>query len=105
MQFSIHIKNPIVKLLQMILIGYLIVCGEKTDMKWESDDFQLVRRQFWTNQNDFHIYNRRRVSAENSKNPTLIGYSVQEIQRLKERSAGERYEIICVQTQRIIFMA
>ena len=66
----------------MILIDSLTVCGEKTDTKWESDYFQLVRRQFLTTQNEFIIYDRRRVLAENAKNPVLIGYSVYEIQRI-----------------------
>ena len=86
----------------MILIDSLTVRGEKTDTKWESDYFQLVRRQFLTNQNEFNMYNRRRVSAENDKNPALIGYSVHEIQRLKYRSAGARHEILSVQTLKLI---
>ena len=53
----------------MVLIDSLTVCGEKTDMKGESDYFQLVRSQLLTNQNEFNIYNRRRVSAENAKKP------------------------------------
>ena len=86
----------------MILIDSLTVCGEKTDTKWESDYFQLVRRQFLTNQNEFNIFIRGRVSAENAKNLALIGYSVHEIQHLKYQSAGERHEILCVQTLKLI---
>ena len=86
----------------MILIASLTVCGEKKDTKRESDYLQLVRRRFLTNQNEFNIYDRRRVSAENAKNSALIGYSVHEIQRLKYQSAGERHEILCVQTLKLI---
>ena len=86
----------------MILIDSLTVCGEKTDTKWEIDYFQSIRRQFSTNQNEFKIYNRRGVSAENAKNPALVGYFVYEIQRLKYRSSGERHEILCEQTLKLI---
>ena len=99
---SIQINNPIVKLLWMKLIDFLTVCGEKTDTKCESDYFQLVWRQFLTNQNEFNIYIWRRVSAENAKNPALIGYYVHELQHLKYRSASERHEILCVQTLKLI---
>ena len=44
----------------------------------------------------------QQASAENAENPTLIEYSVQEIQRLKYRSAGEKREILCVQTLKLI---
>ena len=70
----------------MILIDSLTVCGEETDTKWEGDYFPLVRHQFLTNQNEFNI-NRRRVSAENAKNPALIGYSIHEVQRQKHLPA------------------
>ena len=52
----------------MILFDSLTVCREKTDTKWESDYFQFVRRGFLTNQNEFNIYDRRSVLAENAKN-------------------------------------
>ena len=89
----------------MILIDSLTpdcVCGEKTDTKWEIGYFQLVQRQFLTHQNEFIIYIRRRVSTENARNPALIGHSIHEIQHLKYLSAGERHEILCVQTLKLI---
>ena len=87
----------------MILIDSMTVCGDKTDTKWEGDYFQLVQRQFLTNQNEFNIYNRKRVSAENAKNPALIGYSLHKIQRLKYGSVGERHEILWEQTLKLVF--
>ena len=82
---------------------WLIPCVSREnrhEMGGESTFFQLVRCQFSTNQNEFNIYNRRRVSAKNAKNPSFIGYSVHEIQCLKYRSAGARHEmLLCTDTE------
>ena len=49
----------------MILIASLTVCVErKKTRNGRVTYFQLVRRRFLTNQNEFNKYDRRRVSAE-----------------------------------------
>ena len=43
-----------------------------------------------------------KASSRDPLKKTLIGYSVHETQSMKYRSVGERHEILCVQTLKLI---